>query len=132
MPTTGNVDPTLGEQNWKSKFSHDDEIVQPGYHKMYLKDYGIWLEQTASDRVSFYKFTYTEDQISNILLNLGGYISTSTMTDAVVHKVDETTIEGEFNTMGRLWGGPDKVKIYFAAKFDKPFVQMDGCFQVWT
>jgi len=126
MPTTGTVDPTLGEQNWKSKFSHDDEIVQPGYHKMYLKDYGIWLEQTAGQRVSFYKFTYTEDVVSNILFNLGGYVSTSTMTDAMVHKVDDYTIEGEFNTMGRLWGGPDNVQFYFVAKFDKPFEQMDG------
>jgi predicted alpha-1,2-mannosidase len=126
MPTTGSVDPTKGEQHWKSKFSHDDEIVQPGYHKMYLKDYGIWMEQTAGQRVSFYKFTYTKDNVSNILFNLGGYVSTSTMTDAVVHKVDNYTIEGEFNTVGRLWGGPDKVKIYFVAKFDKPFEQMDG------
>jgi len=126
MPVTGDVDPSLGEQHWKSKFSHDDEIVQPGYHKMYLKDYGIWLEQTAGQRVSFYKFSYTRDAVSNILLNLGGYISTSTMTDAVVHKVDDHTIEGEFNTVGRLWGGPDKVKIYFVARFDKPFIQMDG------
>ena len=126
MPTTGIINPTLGEQKWKSKFSHDDEIVQPGYHKMYLKDYGIWLEQTAGQRVSFYKFTYTKDNVSSILLNLGGYVSTSTMTDAVVHKADDYTIEGEFNTVGRLWGGPDKVKFYFVAKFDKPFEQMDA------
>jgi len=126
MPTTGIVDPTKGEQVWKSKFSHDDEVVQPGYHKMYLKDYGIWLEQTAGQRVSFYKFTFTSDNIANILFNLGGYVSTSTMTDAVVHKVDDYTIEGEFNTVGRLWGGPDRVKFFFVAKFDKPFMQMDG------
>jgi predicted alpha-1,2-mannosidase len=126
MPTTGKVDPTKGEQYWKSKFSHDDEIVQPGYHKMYLEDYGIWLEQTTGERVSFYKFEYTRDDVSNILFNLGGYLATSTMTDAVVHKVNDHTIEGEFITVGRLWGGPDKVKIYFVAEFDKPFEQLDG------
>ena len=41
MPTTGNVDPTLGEENWKSSFMHEEEIAQPGYHRMYLKDYGF-------------------------------------------------------------------------------------------
>src|SRR5690554_6045344 len=45
MPTTGKVDPSLGEKHWKSEFTHDDEIVQPGYHRIYLKDYGIWVEQ---------------------------------------------------------------------------------------
>ncbi len=126
MPTTGKVDPRKGEQHWKSEFLHEDEIVQPGYHKMYLKDYGIWLEQTAGERVSFYKFEYTRDEVSNILFNLGGYLGTSTMTDALVHKVDDHTIEGEFITLGRLWGGPDKVKIYFVAEFDRPFEKLDG------
>ena len=126
MPTCGKVDPRKGEQHWKSKFSHEDEIVQPGYHKMYLQDYGIWLEQTTGDRVSFYKFEYTRDEVSNILFNLGGYLGTSTMTDAIVHKVDDHTIEGEFITLGRLWGGPDKVKIYFAAEFDRPFEKLDA------
>src|SRR5689334_23394132 len=36
MPTTGAVAPSKGEQEWKSTFSHDDEIVQPGYHRLYL------------------------------------------------------------------------------------------------
>jgi predicted alpha-1,2-mannosidase len=128
MPTTGDVDPTKGEQSWKSKFSHDDEIVQPGYHRLYLNDYNVWVEQTASDRVSFYRFTYTEDAVSKILLNLGGYLSTSTMTDAVVTKISDRKIEGEFNTTGRLWGGPENVKIFFAAEFDQPFEMLDG----WT
>lgn len=126
MPTTGNVDPSAGEQKWKSGFSHDDEIVQPGYHRIYLKDYNIWVELTASDRVSFYRLTYTRDAVSKILLNLGGYLSTSTMTDAKVTKVSNTEIEGEVNTTGRLWGGPKNVKIYFIAQFDKPFERLDG------
>lgn len=53
MPTTGNVNPTLGEQHWKSHFTHDGEIVQPGYHRLYLENYNMWVEQTATDRVSF-------------------------------------------------------------------------------
>jgi predicted alpha-1,2-mannosidase len=126
MPTTGNVDPPAGEQKWKSKFSHDDEIVQPGYHRIYLKDYNIWVELTATDRVSFYRLTYTKDAVSKILLNLGGYVSTATMTDAKVSKVSDTEVAGEVNTTGRLWGGPRNVKIYFIAQFDKPFEGLDG------
>lgn len=126
MPTTGYVDPSAGEQNWKSKFSHDDEIVQPGYHRLYLKDYNIWVELTATDRVSFYRLTYTRDGVAKILLNLGGYVSTSTMTDARVTRVSATEVEGEVNTTGRLWGGPENVKIFFIVQFDKPYEALDG------
>ncbi len=126
MPTTGDIDPLKGEKLWKAKFSHDDEIVQPGYHRQYLKSYNVWVEQTAIDRVSFYRLTYTKDDIADILLNLGGYMGTSTMTDAIVTKTNDNTLEGEFNTTGRLWGGPDNIKIFFVATFDRPFEELDG------
>ncbi len=126
MPTTGNVDPSAGEQKWKSHFSHDDEIVQPGYHRLYLKDYNTWVELTATDRVSFYRLTYTRDAVSKILINLGGYVSTATMTDARVIKVSETELAGEVNTTGHQWGGPKNVKIFFVAQFDRKFDALDG------
>ncbi|MDR1592933.1 MAG: GH92 family glycosyl hydrolase [Prevotellaceae bacterium] len=126
MPTTGEVNPSLGEQNWKSAFTHDGEIVQPGYHRLFLNDYRIWVEQTATDRVSFYRLRYTHDAVARILLNLGGYVCTSTMTDAQLTKVSDTELEGSVNTTGRLWGGPDNVRIFFVVRFDKPFEQLDG------
>lgn len=70
MPTTGHVNPTLGEEGWQSSFSHDGEIVQSGYHRLYLEKYNTWVEQTTTDRVSFYRLTYTEDATAHILLNL--------------------------------------------------------------
>lgn len=126
MPTTGNINPTLGEHGWKSRFSHDGEIVQPGYHRLFLEDYGIWVEQTATERVSFYKLRYTKDAISNLLLNLGGYLGETTMNDCKVTKVSDTEIEGSVNTTGRFWGGPDNVRIFFTMRFDKPFEQLNG------
>lgn len=126
MPTTGEINPSLGEQDWKSAFSHDDEIVQPGYHRIFLKDYGIWVEQTTTERASIYRLQYTRDAVSNILLNLGGYVCTTTMTDADVKKVSDTELEGSINTTGRFWGGPDNVRIYFVMQFDKPFEQLNS------
>ncbi|SMC78611.1 GH92 family glycosyl hydrolase [Pedobacter nyackensis] len=126
MPTTGNIAPNKGEQGWKSKFSHEGEIVQPGYHRLYLDDYDTWVEQTAGDRVSFYKFTYTKDALANVLVNLGGYVGESTMNDARVIKVSSTRIDGSVNTTGRLWGGPENIRIYFAIEFEKPFETLNG------
>lgn len=126
MPTTGAVNPTLGEQGWKSPFTHDGEIVQPGYHRLYLEKYHTWVEQTATDRVSFYRLTYTKDALANILLNLGGYVATSTMVNAHVQKTGTDELSGYFDTKGRLWGGPDVVRIFFVVSFDKPFDSVDG------
>lgn len=126
MPVTGNVDPRGGEDHWKSPFRHEGEIAQPGYHKLFLDKYKVWVEQTATDRVSFYRFTYTESEIAKILINLGGYVGTSTMVNAHVYKKDENRLEGYFDTTGRLWGGPDVVKIFFAVTFDTSFDVLNG------
>jgi len=126
MPTTGKVNPSLWHSGWKSEFSHDGEIVQPGYHRVFLNKYRIWVEQTCTERVSFYQMRYTDDGEANILFNLGGYVSNSTMTGAVVNKVSDTEIEGSINAIGRLWGGPKSIKIFFVARFNKPMIKLDS------
>lgn len=73
-----------------------------------------------------YRLTYTEDATAHILLNLGGYVATSTMVNAHVNKTSSNELTGYFDTKGRLWGGPDVVRIYFAVCFDKPFESLDG------
>lgn len=126
MPTTGNVDPTLGEGHWKSHFRHEGEIAQPGYHRLFLEDYGIWVEQTATDRTGFYRLTFTRDAEADILLNLGCYLVSTTMCNARVRRVGEHEIEGSFDTYGRHWGGPENVRVYFVVRFDRPFDRLDG------
>lgn len=105
MPTTGSVDAGAGESAWKSAFSHDGEIVQPAYHRLFLDRYNVWVEQTNTDRASLYSMTFTEADDAAILLNLGGYVGTSTMVNAHVTKVEGSRIAGYFDTTGRLWGG---------------------------
>ncbi|NND06446.1 MAG: glycoside hydrolase family 92 protein [Saprospiraceae bacterium] len=126
MPTTGGIDPTYGRQAWKSGFSHDDEIAQPGYHRVYLRKYKMWIENTTTERVSFYKMHFTEADQADILINLGGYIGSTTMTKAKVTKKSNFEFEGSFVSAGRMWGGPNEIKVFFVAQFDKPFQSFDG------
>jgi predicted alpha-1,2-mannosidase len=126
MPTTGNINPSKWHDGWKSNFSHNSEIVQPGYHRVFLDRFKTWVEQTCTDRVSFYRMKYTEDIEARILINLGGYVSTTTMTGADVKKVSDTKIEGSFNSVGRFWGGPKSVKMFFVVEIDKPMLQLDN------
>ncbi len=48
------------------------------------------------------------------------------MKNAEITKVSDTEIEGSFSTVKRYWGGPKDVKIFFVARFDKPFNSIDA------
>ena len=126
MPAPSHIDPTGGQQQWKSRFSHEDEIVSPGFHRVFLRDHNIWVENTTTDRVSFYKYRFTKDMEAQILTNLGGLANNNVMTNAKINKVGPSEIEGSFSTVDRFWGGPKEVKVFFVASFDKPFKQMDA------
>ena len=39
MPVVGEINPTEGMAGWKSPFKHESEIIQPGYHRLYLDRY---------------------------------------------------------------------------------------------
>jgi len=123
MPTTGGVDPRKG---WKSRFSHDDELAQPGYQRVFLRDYGVWTELTSTARVALYRFRFTRDALADILVNVGGYLGESTMAEGRVRRVSDQELEGSFVSAGRYWGGPNKVQVYFVARFDRPFARLSG------
>ena len=126
MPAAEGVDPTLGEEGWKASFHHDDEIVQPGYQRVYLQEPHTWVELTSTDRVSFYRFTWTRSMQARILTNLGGYLCNSTMADAAVRQTGSRELEGSFSSVKRYWGGPKDVRIYFVIRFDKDFGALDA------
>jgi predicted alpha-1,2-mannosidase len=126
MPALSSVDPTQGEQGWKSKFTHDEEIVQPGYHRVYLQDAHTWTELTATERVSFYRFRFTKDMQAQLLTNLGGYLASSTMENAQIKKTKNNELEGSVSSAKRYWGGPKDVKLFFVIQFDKPFKSLNG------
>src|SRR5690606_24148014 len=126
MPASINVNPSGGEDAWKSRFSHDEEIAQPGYQRLYLHDPKAWVELTSTDRVSFYRFRFTENMQTQILTNLGGYLGNSTMADAQVRKISDREFEGSVSTIKRFWGGPEDVKVFFVVQFDKDFDELKG------
>jgi predicted alpha-1,2-mannosidase len=126
MPASNSVDPTQGESGWKSKFTHDEEIVQPGYHRVYLQDAHTWTELTTTERVSFYRFRFTKDMQAQLLTNLGGYLASTTMENAVIKKTGNTEFEGSVSTTKRYWGGPKDVKLFFVVQFDRPFKNLNG------
>ena len=126
MPVTGDVKASAGEKEWKSPFSHDDEIIEPGYHRVYLERYKTRVEYTATDRVVFYRLKYSEAANARLLLQLGGFVGAASYVDGDVKLVSATRLEGSHGMTDRLWGGPKLTHVFFVMDIDRPVQQMDA------
>ncbi|HEX5023643.1 MAG TPA: glycoside hydrolase domain-containing protein, partial [Agriterribacter sp.] len=126
LPVTGTFKGHVGPSAYGSSYSHEDEIVKPGYHKVVLKDYGITAELTSTTRVGFHRYTFPQSAESYILFDFTTVLGSSQTQSAVVVPVNNTSIEGEV-TMAATVRRPRPLTVYFVATFDKPF----GAFGGW-
>ena len=112
MPTTGELVTIPGApdqeiEGYRSEFDKKDEILQPGYYSVMLKDYGIKAEVTSTDRVSFHRYTFPSGKQSNILFDIGNKQGESgEVKDAHVELTEDGRIEGFVETY------PEYVKKY--------------------
>jgi predicted alpha-1,2-mannosidase len=126
MPVTGEVNPNLGEQGWKSGFSHETELMEPGYHRVDLDRYKTRVEYTSTDRVAFYRMTYQSTDEAKLLVQLGGYVGNCSHVDGKAVMVSPKRIEGSHGMTDRVWAGPELNHVYFVMDFDRPILRMDG------
>jgi predicted alpha-1,2-mannosidase len=123
MPGTGPVRFEPGtrekpETGYRSRFSHKDEKVEPGYYSVLLQDYGIRAELSATERAGIHRYTFPRSESSHFIVDLShGYGGSARVREAEIRIVDGNTITG-----GRTVDGWAKGRrIYFAMKFSKPF-----------
>jgi len=122
MPTTGgNFSVTEGEEGWKSDFDPKTEIAKPGYHKLWLSKYAMWVELTTTPRVGLHRYTYTKDGRVDIVINLGGGAGPMIMQNGHITRVSDTELEGYYDRTHPRHGGPAAVRFFFVMKFEKPF-----------
>src|SRR5690606_22506962 len=86
LPATGAFRGHLGSNVYGSSYTHDDEIVKPGYHKVVLKDYGIKAELSTTTRVGFHRYTFPASQNSHILFDFTTVLGSSKPIHALVSK----------------------------------------------
>jgi predicted alpha-1,2-mannosidase len=76
IPTVGELHLTPGTADnpaagYRSSFSHDTEVVRPGYYAVTLADYNINVELTATQRTGVHRYTYNNDADStHIILDM--------------------------------------------------------------
>ena len=103
-PVTGDVKFIPGPEDapnegYRSGFSKDTEISQPGYYSVELEDYGIKAELTASKRVGFHKYTFQEDKNGKIIIDLDHGIQDNTV-QSYLKIIDSNTVAGYRNSTG--------------------------------
>lgn len=128
MPRTGEVKLEPGtrenpDAGYRSRFSHDDEIAEPGYYSVLLKDTNIRAELTATERTGLHQYTFPADaKDAHFLVDL--FHSYQSPKDPV--ETAELTIDPaqRLVTGGRTVNSWARGRqIYFAMEFSVPFTK---------
>lgn len=128
MPLGRSWSPEQGTDAYASRFSHDKEVVEPGYHSVWLEQDGIHAELTSTVRVGFHRYTYPQDKDNKILFNLSGLqLGPSMMSKGKAVQVSESEIEG-YSMNGATVRRPKETPVFFVARFNRPISGM----QVWN
>ena len=96
MPTTGALKVVPGAKDkpgegYRSRFSHNQEEAFPGYYSVTLKDYGIKVQLTLTERAGLHKYTFPKSDASHILIDMNHGIRDN-CTDAQVKIVNNTEL----------------------------------------
>ena len=133
MPVTGELKTTPGELDkpgtgYGSAFDKTTETAVPGYYSVYLSDYGVRTEITATKRVVFQRYTFPESENAHIIFDIGNRLGESgPVRDAYVELTSPTTVEGYVVTEPiyvQKYQKGARVNLYFSAELSKP---ADSC-----
>ncbi len=128
MPSKGILKTVPGEpgttaEGYRSSFDKKDELLQPGYYSVLLKDYGIKAELTSTERVSFHRYTFPAGNDSHILFDIGNKQGESgNVADARVALTPDGRIEGFVETQPeyvKKYQSGASVRMYFSAELDR-------------
>lgn len=126
MPINKKVDltkaiTTRDDIPYKSSYSHQEELAEPGYYKVFLKDHQVIAELTSDLRTAFHKYTFQKGDTQSVVIDLGFAINWDKTTASKISIIDATTISGfRYST-----GWAKNQKVFFVAQFSKPIEKYD-------
>ena len=129
MPVNKKIDLTKEVKERKdipylSKYSHIDETAKPGYYQLFLEDFDVNVELSASQRTAYHKYTFGEGEEKSVVIDLGFAINWDEPTETSIKVEDEYTISGYRHSTG--WANNQKV--FFVAKFSTPIIKSELSF----
>jgi predicted alpha-1,2-mannosidase len=133
--TTGDLQTIPGDSanvasGYRSSFTHENEVAQPGYYSVLLDEYNIKAELTATKRVGFHRYTFLNDGQANLIFDIGNQQGESgKVVDSYVKISADGKVEGWVATMPEYvkFLGDSPVKMFFSAEVSKA-ADKTGCF----
>jgi len=111
--------------DFASPFSHDTEIVQPGYHKLILDRYDIKVELTSTLRAGFHRYTFPKNAKQQVMIRLGGMLGPSNIIDGEIIQIDKNTLQGHLIN-GKTIRRPFDTAIFYAIQLNRPIAEING------
>jgi predicted alpha-1,2-mannosidase len=123
MPMTGEVrlnNGADGKPGYSSAFSHSEEIAQPGYYAVTLKDHGVRAELTTTLRVGIHRYALPAGRPGHVILDLE---HRDPLIESSIDVLGEREVVGLRRS--RSWA-QDQI-VYFVIRFSRPFtVSLSG------
>jgi predicted alpha-1,2-mannosidase len=128
MPYIGDIELLPGKKDgsddgYRSKFSHLNEITEPGYYSVMLKKHGIKAELTATQNAGYHRYTFPQSNDARIIIDLQHGLDrhrtwlTERVLDSELRVIDSVTLAGYRTSSG--WANVQQ--LHFLIKFSKPF-----------
>jgi putative alpha-1,2-mannosidase len=118
MPTIGPVRTRPGSreswgQGYRSVKDSLQERGEPGYYTVFLADYGIKVELTATKNAGFHRYTFPSSDQARVLIDLASAANANPVVESHADILNERTVAG--------WEKCKSFTVYFQAEFDPPF-----------
>lgn len=119
MPISADYDvdqPSQYYQNWSALYRHEDEVVEPGFYSVQLKNPAVLAQVTTTQRVGFHKYNFTQAGNSMLVVDLIAGTGWDRFMDGAINQVGEKSIEGFRFSKG--WA--DDQRLFYHTEFSKP------------
>ncbi len=116
MPISGEWKAESGKwkEEYKSNFSHENEVAQAGYYKVLLDRSNTTVELTADRRVAYHRYTYTREDQNHFIIDLH---HRDVLLDGSISLTDDGLIVGHRHSSA--WN-PDQ-HLFYAIRANVPF-----------
>ena len=104
-------------EGYKSKFSHKNEVAEPGFYKVHLDDTNIDVALTVSKRSGMHKYNFPTAENQFVILDLE---HRDEVLDAKIDKISDTEIVGYRHS--KAWATDQR--LFYVIKTSHPFTDV--------
>lgn len=104
-------------EDFHSPFSHQNEVVFPGYHQVKLERFGIKAELAGSKRVGMHRYTFPDRDKPAVLFNLNTVLGPSENQNGKIEQTSSTSLAGSVQ-MAPTHRRPKPFTLFFQVIFN--------------